>query len=105
MVIGLIKIHADKNVEISLPGYYGFRKDRIKHKNARKPSGGIAGIVKESKKHAYKFDPISDSDIIWIRIQKDYISMFNDLHVACVYLPPLTSSYGKVKSKDIMLKL
>ena len=43
--IGLIETHADKNVEISLPGYYVFRKDRIKHKNARKPSGGIAVFV------------------------------------------------------------
>ena len=31
--------------------------------------------------------------------------MFNDLYVAFVCLPPLTSSYGKVNSKDIMLKL
>ena len=102
---GLIEIHADKNVEISLPGYYVFRKDRIKNKNARKPSGSIAILVKETMRHAYKFNPISDSDIIWIRIQKDYISMFDDLYVAFVYLPPLTSSYGKVNSKDIMLKL
>ena len=36
---------------------------------------------------------------------KDYISMFNDLYVAFVYLPPLNSSYGKVNVKDIMLKL
>ena len=56
-------------------------------------------------RRAYKFDPISDRDIIWIRIQKDSISMFNDLYVAFVYLPTLTSSYGKVNIKDIMLKL
>lgn len=103
--IGLLETHADKTVDISLPGYYVFRKDRIKHKNARRPSGGIAVLVKESMRHAYKFDPISDSDIIWIRIQKEYISMMNDLYVAFVYLPPLTSSYGKVNSKDIMSKL
>ena len=31
--------------------------------------------------------------------------MLNDLYVAFVYLPPLNSSYGKVHSKDIMIKL
>ena len=29
--IGLMETHADKNVDISLPGYYIFRKDIIKH--------------------------------------------------------------------------
>ena len=56
-------------------------------------------------RHAYKFDPVSDSDIIWVRVLKDSVSMRNDLYVAFVYLPPLNSSYGKVNSKNIMLKL
>ena len=103
--IGLMETHADKNVDISLPGYYVFRKDRIKHKKACKPSGGVAVLVKESMRNAYKFDPISDSDIIWVKVLKDSISMMNDLYVAFVYLPPQTSSYGKVNSKDIMSKL
>ena len=56
-------------------------------------------------RHLYKFEPISDSDVIWVRIQKEFTSMLNDLYVAFVYLPPLNSTYGKVNSKDIMLKL
>ena len=53
----------------------------------------------------YKSDPVSDSDIIWMRIQNEFTSMMNDLFVAFVYLPPLNSTYSKVNSKDIMLKL
>ena len=94
--IGLMETRADKNVDISLPGYYVFRKDRIKHKKACKPSGGVAVLVKESMRNAYKFDPISDSDIIWVKVLKDSISMMNDLYVAFVYLPPQSSFYGKV---------
>ena len=81
--IGLMETHADKNVDISLPGYYVFRKDRIKHKNATKPSGGIAVLVRDSMRHAYKFDPVSDSDIIWVRALKDSVSMRNDLYEGC----------------------
>ena len=103
--IGLLETHADKSVDISLSGYYVFRKDRVKHKKARKPSGGIAVLVKESMRHLFKFDPISDSDIVWVRIQKELTSMLNDLYIAFVYLPPLNSTYGKVNSKDIMSKL
>ena len=56
-------------------------------------------------RHLYKFEPISDSDVIWVRIQKEFTSMLNDLYLAFVYLPQLNSTYGKVNSKDIMLKL
>ena len=39
--IGLMETHADKNVDISLPGYYVFRKDRIKH---RMPLNHLVGL-------------------------------------------------------------
>ncbi|MEW8543579.1 MAG: endonuclease/exonuclease/phosphatase family protein, partial [Candidatus Thiodiazotropha sp.] len=103
--IGLLETHADKTVDISLNGYHVFRKDRVKHKNASRPSGGIAVLVKNSMRHLYKFDPVSDSDVIWVRIQKDYTSLLNDIYVAFVYIPPLNSTYGRIHSKDIMLKL
>ena len=45
--IGLLETHADKSVDISLPGYCVFCKDRANHKNARKPSGGITVLVKD----------------------------------------------------------
>ena len=102
---GLLETHADKLVDISMRGYYVFRKDRPKNKNARTPSGGIAVLVKESMRHVYKFDPISDSDVIWIRIKREFTSMVNDLYIAFVYLPPLNSSYGRRNSKEIMQKL
>ena len=47
-LIGLLETHADKSVDISLPGNYVFRKDRLKHQNARKLSGGIAVLLKSS---------------------------------------------------------
>ena len=68
--IGLLETHADKTVDITLLGHYVFRKDRVKHKNACTPSSGIAVLVKESMRHTYKFDSVSNSDIIWVRILK-----------------------------------
>ena len=88
-----------------MPGFYCFRKDRLKHKNAWRSSGGIAVLVKVSLRHIFKFDPVSDSDIIWVRVQKTYIKLMSDLYVAFIYLPPLNSTYGKLYGKDIMQKL
>ena len=73
--VGLIETHAHQSTDISLPGYIVFRKDRPKHKKAWKSSGGIAVLIKESIRNMFKFDPISDTDIIWVRIQKCYTKL------------------------------
>ena len=101
--IGLIKTHADNAVEFSLPGYYVFRKDRVKYENAHIPSCGIAVLIKESMRQYYKFDPVSTGDIIWVKILKDYIPMSNDLYLIFVYIPPFNSSFDN--SKYIMSQL
>ena len=103
--IGLLETHADSNTDIYLPGYYVFRKDIPKQRKAWKSSGGIAVLVKESLRNMFKFEPTSDSDIIWVRIQKELTKLLCDTYVAFVYLPPVNSSYGKVKGKEIMQKL
>ena len=36
--IGLLETRADKADDFTLPGYNVFKKDRVKHKNARTPS-------------------------------------------------------------------
>lgn len=104
-IIGLVETHADTTTDISLKGYYVFRKDRPKHKKAWKASGGIAVFVKESLRHACKFDPLSDSDVIWVRVQKEVTNLNNDLYLAFLYVPPCNSSYGKANGKDIIQKL
>ena len=104
-LIGLMETHAGSETDISLQGYYVFRKDRPKHQKAWKPSGGIAVLVKESLRNACKFDPLSDSDIIWVRVQKQITKQSSDLFLAFVYLPPSNSSYGKVHGNEILQKL
>ena len=100
-----METHANPETDFSLQGYYVFRKDRPKHKNAWKPSGGIAVLVKESFRSACKFDPLSDSDIIWVRVQKQITKLSSYLFLAFVYLPPSNSSYGKVHGNEILRKL
>lgn len=103
--VGLVETHADQTTDISLQGYYVFRKDRPKHQKAWKSSGGIAVMVKESYRNACKFDPLSDSDIIWVRVQKQLTKLNCDLYLGFVYLPPSNSTYGKTHGKDILQKL
>ena len=103
--ISLVETHADSNTDISLKGYYIFRKDRPRNKKAWKASGGIAVLVKETLRNACKFEPVSDSDVVWVQVQKDITKLNNDLYLAFVYLPPCNSTYAKAYGKYIVQKL
>ena len=70
-----------------------------------KSSGGIAVMVKDSLQNACKFDPLSDSDVIWIRLQKHITRLNCDLYLAFAYLPPSNSTYDKVHGKEILQNL
>ena len=88
-----------------MKGYYIFRKKRPRNKKAWKASGGIAVLVKETLRNACKFEPVSDSDVVWVQVQKDITKLNNHLYLAFVYLPPCNSTYGKAYGKYIVQKL
>ena len=100
-----METHAAAETDISLKGYYVFRKDRPKHQKAWKSSGGIAVLVKECLRNYCKFDPLSDSDVIWVRVQKQVTKLNCDLFIRFVYLPPVNSTYGKAHGNYILQKI
>ena len=103
--IGLVETHAGSNTDISLDGYYVFRKDRPKNKKAWKALSGVAVLVKETLRKYCKFDSLSDSIDIWVRVQKQGTNLTCNLFLAFVYIPPCNSTYDKANSKDILRNL
>lgn len=101
----MIETHAEATTDVSLEGYYVFRKDRPKHQKAWKSSGGIAVLVKEAFRQSSKFDPLSDSDVIWVRVHKQTTKLICDLFLGFVYLPPANSTYSKAHGSNILQKL
>ena len=104
-IFGIVETHTDQTNDIYFNDYFVFRKDRPKHKKAWRSSGGIAVFVRKSIKQSCKFDPMSDSDIIWVRILKDFTNLGYDLFLAFVYIPPSNSSYGKINTREIIEKV
>ena len=49
-----------------------------------------------------KVDPLSDSDVIWVRVQKQVTKLNCDLFLGFVYLPPVNSVYGKAHGNYIL---
>lgn len=66
---------------------------RPKRKKAGSSSGGIALFIKDSIRPNVKILPKSNHNIVWIQIMTD--TGHNDVFLACVYLPPEHSSFGK----------
>ena len=99
--IGLVETHADSYTDIALKGYYVFHLDRPRNKKAWKASGGMAVLVKETLRNACKFESVSDSDVVWVRVQKDIAKLNSDLYLAFVYLSPCNSTYGKLMAKKL----
>ena len=93
---GLIETHADQSISLHL-GILFLEKIGLSIKR----HGGIAVLIKESIRNMFKFDPMSDSGIIWVRFQKCYTKVL----CAFAYLPPSNSTYGKVHGQAIMQKL
>ena len=104
--IGLVETHAGSNTDICLDGYYVFRKDKPKkQKKSLEGIGRSSVLVKEPLRKYCKFEPLSYSDDIWVRVQKQVTKLTCDLFLAFVYTPPCNSTYGKANSKDILQKL
>ena len=83
--IGLMEKYAEAATDTSLNGYYVFCQDRPKHQKAWKSSGGIAVLVNERLRNYCKVDPLSDSDVIWVRVQKQVTKVNCDLFLGFVY--------------------
>ncbi len=72
-----------------------------RHKKAKRESGGTAILVKnEIKKHINKQLSSSD-DCIWMKLDRKYFDLKQNLYLCCSYLIPEKSSIFSWKSLDV----
>ena len=63
---------------------------RPKSLNASKHFGGLAVFVKENIRRGVKFLPITNSEYMWFKLEKDFFNLDNDLYVVVVYISNTT---------------
>ena len=84
---------------IDIPGYKIFRNDR---KNSRRPSGGVAVLVRNE---ICKYVKILDTDLdflLWFTIEKELIGTVQDILCCVVYIPPENSDYSNISMFETM---
>jgi exonuclease III len=94
-IILLTETHETVPNSISLSGYYSYQVNRRKHENAKKGSGGVAILVKNSLKQNVSFIQSESCNVAWMRLDHKYVGHSQDVYVGAVYISPLNSTYRK----------
>ena len=68
--------------------FYSYHKYRPKHKKAKKSSGGIYVLIKKHISAGIKILENSNSDLIWLQLDKNYFNMHEDLYICSLYISP-----------------
>ena len=93
-ILCLVETHCGPNDLVSLDGYLNFQNFRPKTPGAPKHFGGISIFVKSELKSGVKILPITNSEIYWMKLCKNFFQLEHDLFVAAAYVCPSTSSYA-----------
>ena len=73
----------------------------MKKKNAKKFYGGIAVCIKKEIRNGVKVMPRSSAEITWIRLNRSFFNLKQDIFLAFTYVSPQGSSYA-CKNEDII---
>ena len=92
-IICLVETHLDKNTITSFDGFSIYRKDRPKVKRAKRSHGGILIMINNVIKNGVKHVCCKNENFHWIKLDKSFFSLKNDLYVCITHIPPQNSSY------------
>jgi len=92
-IIGLVETHTCHGNYIKINGYHTFQVNRPKSGNAC--HGGIAILCKEELRQGLKFFNSPTPDILWVKLDKEYFGLMNDIYIGAVYISLVNSPYTK----------
>ena len=98
-IIALNETHACHNDIIQLENYYCFSKCRSK--NPSRLRGGVSILIKSSIRKGVKIFDSSGTDIIWLRLCKEYFNFEKDMYICALYISPSNSTYLQRTDKDV----
>ena len=91
--ISLIETWLPEGFNINIPGFYSMSKYRKKAKKARRHSGGITVLVKNSLRKGVKFFSSKSDRFLWWKLDKAFFNLNDDIYICTVYIPPSNSSH------------
>ena len=104
-IIGIVETHANANSNFHIPNYYVYQKHRPKLKKARKYSGGLAVFIRQEIKEGVTILQSRSAEMLWIKLDKYFFKLKNNLFICVTYLPPKNSTYTQRLDFDIFNRL
>ena len=99
-IIGLLETHCGPNDNLHLDNYYIFQVHRRKSPKAHRFSGGIAIAIKQDIRKGIKILPVTHTEFLWIKLDKNFFKFDSDIYLCFVYISPINSSFSG-KNDDI----
>lgn len=102
-LVGLVETHTieGQNYE-PIEGFDTKYFHRPKHNRARSGSGGIAILAKPHIVKGLKYFPSKENNYIWIKLDKYYFTLQQDIYLCVAYIPPPDSTYSKRLQENIL---
>ena len=100
----MTETHCNNDDIPTLDGFKVMLQNRPKNPKAWRASGGIAVLVKNDIHNGVKLMESVCSEILWVKIDKTFFTLEDDLYIAIVYVSPHNSSYT-AKREDIFTLL
>jgi exonuclease III len=88
--------------QFNVRGYGIFRSDRGSHKKKNTGSGGVVVLYKLGLKKGLKKLSSANKDFLWLRLDKNFFNVQNDIYIANCYIAPEDSVVHKNIGYDVM---
>lgn len=103
-IVALTETHTvegqTENIEVKDYDIYAIH--RPKHIKATHGSGGIMLLIRSGLRDGIKIIPCQSKDYVWVKLDKEFFSLEDDIYLCAVYSPPPDSAYSKRLDTDIL---
>jgi len=90
-IIGLQETWLTKTDSITINGYDIFRSDRKTNKKRHSGSGGVVILFKNKFTRGVTKIKSMNSDLLWMKLDKNFFHLQNDIYLCNCYIPPQNS--------------
>ena len=87
-IVIITETHLEKNESIGLNSFKIVQTCREKHKSAPKNSGGVLIAFRRKMQKGITICDKSNTEFIWLKLDKDFFNLEKDIYLAGVYIPP-----------------
>ena len=102
-IIMLCETWANDDAEFFLNGYEYYNYPRkYKHRCAKRSSGGLGVFIRKNVREGVVIGGHTNDIIAWFVLKKSYFGFPRDIHLACIYIVPESSSNSTQEEFNII---